>query len=178
MSDMAIYRQLCCYTAGRRYAAGYRMLVPVVGLFIACTIFTFTGAILLAITPQFRTTLASLGLFVTGAVPTAYLAAIAYGKIFADSTRELHGVVILGLFGAWLVAGACGGFLALLAYRWLTRMMGLSPKSSTPDNRYAASRMRRVLVPLAVLATVLLGAVLLAAVILLATFGVDVHWHG
>jgi len=111
------------------------MLVPFVGLFIACAIFVCIGAILLALIPPFQTTLANISLFVIGAVPSSALAAIAYGQISADSGGELHGVAILGVFGVLLIAGVCGGTLTLLAYRWLMRRMRLLPKSGSPVNR-------------------------------------------
>ena len=111
------------------------MLVPLVGFLIACAIFACVGATLLAFIPQFRRTVANVSLFVIGAVSISALAAIAYGQVFADSTGELHGAAILGLYGVLLVAGVCGGLLGLLAYRWLVRTMGVSPKSSSPANR-------------------------------------------
>ena len=101
------------------------MIVPLVGLFLACAIFACIGAALLALIPRLRPTLANVALFVIGAVPSGAVTAVAYGRVFGDAEGTLRPPAVLGLFGALLVAGVCGGLLAVVAYRWFMRTMRL-----------------------------------------------------
>lgn len=112
------------------------MIIPLVGLFIACAIFASIGAAALAPILHLRPTLANVSLFVLGAVPSSAITAVAYGRVFGDDTGELHHpVAVLGLFGALLVVGLCGGLLTVLAYRWLMRTMRLQRDSGRRGNR-------------------------------------------
>jgi hypothetical protein len=122
---------LHCEFKVRQRGAG--VIIPLVGLFISCAIFTCIGAAVLALLPHLRATLANVGLFVIGAVPTSAVAAVAYGRVFGRGTGELHGgALVLSLFGIMLVAGLCGGLLTVLAYRWLMRTIRLQRESGTP----------------------------------------------
>ena len=97
------------------------MIVPLVGFLVAYTMFGCIGAALLSLIPNLRPTLANVALFVIGAVPNCAVAAIAYGRVFGDATGELRPPAVLGLFGVLFIAGVCGGLLAVVANRWLTR---------------------------------------------------------
>ena len=112
------------------------MIIPLVGLFIACAIFACIGAAVLALIPHLNPTLANVGLFVIGAVPSSFVAAVAYGRVFGDGTGELlQPGAVIGLFSVLLGAGLCGGLLIVLAYRWLMRAIRLQRESSTPVNQ-------------------------------------------
>ena len=112
------------------------MIVPVVGFLVGCAIFACIGTGLLALTPHLCPTLANVALFVIGAVPICALTAVAYGRVFGDATGELHPLAVLGLFGVLLVAGICGGLLAVVVYRWLTRTMRFQRESGSSANRH------------------------------------------
>ncbi len=105
------------------------MIVPLAGLFLACAIFASIGAALLALIPRLRVSLANVALFVIGAVPSCAVTAVAYGGIFGDATGDLHPLAVLGLFGALLISGVCGGLLAVVAYRWHVRSRCLKQDS-------------------------------------------------
>lgn len=108
------------------------MIVPVVGLFLACAIFACIGVALLALIPRLRPTLANVGLFVIGAVPSGAVTAVACGRAFGDASGTVHLPAVVGLFAALLVAGVCGGLLAVVAYRWLLRTVRLQRDSGSP----------------------------------------------
>ena len=76
---------------------GVRMIVPLVGLFVACAIFACIGAALLPLVPHLRPTLANVALFVAGAVPICAVTAVAYGRVFGDAMGELRPPAVLGL---------------------------------------------------------------------------------
>jgi hypothetical protein len=111
------------------------MIVPLVGLSLACAIFACIGAALLALIPRLRPTLANVALFVIGAVLSGAVTAVAYGRVFGDATGTLRPPAVLGLFVALLVAGVCGGLLAVVAYRWFMRTMRLQRDSGSPVKR-------------------------------------------
>lgn len=113
------------------------MIIPLVGLFTACAIFAGLGVAVLSLVPRLRLTLANLGLFVIGSVPTAAAAAIAYGRVFGDVTGELNSGAVLGLFGVMPVAGLCGGLLAVLVYGRLMRTMHWQRESSTAAKEHS-----------------------------------------
>lgn len=110
------------------------MLIPLVGLLIACAVFACIGAAVLALIPHLHRTLTNVSLFVVGAVPSSALAAIAYGWVFGDRTGELHGAAVIGLFGVLLVAGG-GGLLTLIIYVRIMRTMRSQRQSGSPVNR-------------------------------------------
>ena len=112
------------------------MIVPLVGFFIACAIFACMGATVLALIPHLRPTLANIGSFVIGAVPSSAAAAIGYGRLLGDGTGELHSAgAVFGLFGVMLIAGLCGGLLIILAYKWLMRTLRLPRGAGTSASR-------------------------------------------
>jgi hypothetical protein len=107
------------------------MLIPLVGLFIACAIFACIGTAVLALVPKLRSTLVNVALFVLGAVPTSAVSAVAYGRVFGNETGELKPFAVLGLFVLLLFAGVCGGLLCVFPYKWLTRIMLLHRNSGS-----------------------------------------------
>jgi branched-subunit amino acid transport protein len=111
------------------------MIIPLVGLFIACAIFACIGAAVLTLIPHLRRTLSNVGSFVIGAVPSSAFAAIAYGRVFGNQTGELDSTAVVGLFGVLLLAGVCGGLLAVFAYTWLMRTIRLQRESGSSGNR-------------------------------------------
>lgn len=113
------------------------MIIPLVGLFIACAIFAGFGAAVLPLVLHLRPTLANVGLFVIGSVPSAVAAAIAYGRAFGDVTGELNSGAVLGLFGVMPVAGLCGGLLAVLAYGRFMRTMHWQRESGTAAKEHS-----------------------------------------
>ena len=108
------------------------MLLPLVGFFIACTIFACIGAAVLALVPKLRPTLVNVAVFVLGAVPTAAVSAVAYGRVYANETGVLNPVAVLGLFAVLLVAGLCGGLLPVFVHKWLRRFKRLQRESDSP----------------------------------------------
>ncbi len=115
------------------------MLVPLVGFLLACAIFGCVGWAVLALFPRLRPTLTNVGMFVIGAVPSAAVSAVAYGRVFGNEAGELNPIAVLGLFVVLLVAGLCGGLLVVLAYKRLTRGKRLE---RTAGNGTAASNSR------------------------------------
>jgi hypothetical protein len=98
------------------------MLVPLVGFVLACVIFASLGAALLALMPKLRPTLMNVGLFVLGAVPSALVGVIAYGRLFGNDEGELHSAgAVLGVFPVLFLAGVCGGLLTLVVSTRLAR---------------------------------------------------------
>lgn len=110
------------------------MIIPLVGLFIACAIFAGIGAAVLSLLSHLRLTLVNLVVFVMGAVPCAFVAAVAYGRVFGNVTVELAPRAVLGLFGVMPVAGLTGGLLAVLAYGRIMRIIPLRQQSGIATN--------------------------------------------
>jgi hypothetical protein len=96
------------------------VLIPLVGFLIACTVFACVGAALLSLIPKLRLTVGNVLLFVIGAVPTAAISAVLYGRVFGTETGELTPPAVLGLWAVLFVAGICGGLLTLLLCRCLS----------------------------------------------------------
>ena len=111
------------------------MIVPLVGLFLACAIFACIGAALLALIPGLRPTLTNVALFVIGAVPSCAVTAVAYGRVFGDGAGMLRSPAVLGLYCTLLVAGVGGGLLAVIGYRWFMRTVRLQRDSGSPVKR-------------------------------------------
>ena len=134
LSEIGTLRQPALLNCEARADSEVQMIIPLVGCLLACTIFGCIGAALLALIPHLRPTLVNIALFVIGAVPSCGAAAIAYGRVFGDATGELRLPAVVGLFAVLLVAGVCGGLLAVVAYRWLTRTIHLQRDSDTRSN--------------------------------------------
>jgi len=111
------------------------MIIPLVGLFIACGIFACIGTAVLTVIPHLGRTLSNVGLFVIGAVPSSGAVALVYGRVFGNQTGELHLVAVFGLFSVLLVAGLCGGLVTIAAYRWLLRAIRLQREAGSTVDR-------------------------------------------
>ena len=108
------------------------MLIPLVGLLVACVIFASIGAAVLAFISKLRPTLVNVVAFVVGAVPSSAVSAVAYGWVFGNERGELNPVAVIGLFVVLLVVGSCGGLMSVLAYKWLLRVVRLHRDSDNP----------------------------------------------
>jgi hypothetical protein len=111
------------------------MLLPLVGVVIACTLFACIGAALLTLLPKFRLTFGNVVLFVIGAVPSSAVSAVVYGRVFGNETGELNTTAVLFLFVVLLVAGLFGGFVTVSVYKWLIRFRHLQRPSRNPVGR-------------------------------------------
>ena len=97
------------------------MLVPLVGFVLGCAVFICVGMALLALLPKLRLTMPNLVVFVIAAVPASAGGAIAYGWAFGDAAGQLTPVAVIGLYAVLLIAGMCGGIVAVFFCRWLVR---------------------------------------------------------
>ena len=109
------------------------MIIPLVGFFIACTIFASIGAAVLLLAPKLSLTLVDVVLFVVGAVPSSLVGAVVYAWVFGDQTGELRSTAaVLGVFFVLLVAGLSGGLLPVLVHKWLMRSKRLQRAPRSP----------------------------------------------
>jgi len=109
------------------------LIIPLVGFFIACTIFAGIGAAVLVLVPKLSLTVVDVVLFVVGAVPSSLVGAVVYGWVFGDQTGELRSTAaVLGVFFVLLVAGLCGGLLLVLVHKWLRQFKRLQRDSGSP----------------------------------------------
>ncbi|MFQ5658704.1 MAG: hypothetical protein ACE5G5_14270 [Candidatus Methylomirabilales bacterium] len=103
------------------------MLLPAMSFLTGCLIFGIIGAVVLVAVPRLQLTLRNLASFVGGAIPSATLAAFAYGAVLADSNGTLQSyALVLGFVTAVLTVGTLGGYIGVLVAERLRFGVGLS----------------------------------------------------
>src|SRR5580658_6283209 len=111
------------------------MLIPLVGLLLACAVFAGVGVAVLAFIPKLHPTLVNVSVFVVGAVPSSAVSSIAYGRIFGNGAGELNSVAVIGLFVVLLISGLCGGYLSVLAYERIIEVIRPDRGPGSPASR-------------------------------------------